>query len=83
MSKTKILTANGSVLNETEIEYRKLLIKDSHSIYCPITHKPLSVLTGEIIFVRGADYFVSDEGLERLKKIFGEEAIKARIITYD
>ena len=83
MSKTKILTANGTVLSESELEYRKCLIQDSHSIYCPITHKPLSILKGEILLVNANDYFISDEGLERLKTIFGEKAITGRIITYD
>ena len=83
MSKTKILTANGTVLNETELEYRKLIIKESHSIYCPISHKPLSVLKGELIFCNGTDYFISDEGLETLKSIFGEKFVIERIITYD
>lgn len=80
---TKILTANGTVLTEDEIEYRKMLIKDSKSIYCPITHKVLVVVQGEVLFVNGSDYFISDEGMKILKKIFGDEFIKERIITYD
>lgn len=83
MSKVKILTANGTVLTEDEIEYRKMLIKDSNSIYCPITHKVLVVVQGEVLFVNGSDYFISDEGMTTLKKIFGDEFIKDRIITYD
>lgn len=80
---TKILSKNGTVITETELEYRKLIITDSRSVYCPISHKPLNPLQGEILYCNGADYFVSDEGIETLKKVFGEKEIAERIITYD
>lgn len=83
MNKTKIITANGTVLNENEIEYRRMLIKDSGSIYCPITHKVLIPIQGESLFINGTDYFISDDGIKILKKIFGDEFIKDRVITYD
>lgn len=80
---TKLLSNNGTLLTETEVEYRKLLIADSKSVYCPVTHKPISAMSGEIIFCNGKDYFISDDGIERLKGIFGDKAIADRIITYD
>lgn len=83
MNKVKIITANGTVLNENEIEYRRMIIKDNGSIYCPITHKVLIPVQGEMLFVNGSDYFISEDGIKILQKIFGVEFIKDRIITYD
>lgn len=81
--KARITSKNGTVLTEDELEYRKVLIADSRSVFCPVTHKLLLAMEGEIIFCNGSDYFVSDEGIERLKSIFGEQEIMERIITYD
>lgn len=80
---TMIVTAHGTKLTESEIQYRALLIKDSHSVYCPISHKVLAVTRGEIIYINGQDYFISDDGVSILIKIFGDKFIKDRIITYD
>lgn len=79
----QIVSKNGTVLTETEIHYRAKLISDSMSMYCPITHEVLVVTQGEIIYVNGQDYFVSDNGIDKLQSIFGVDIIKDRIITYD
>ncbi len=78
-----IITSNGTALTETEIEFRKKLILDSHSVYCPISHEVLSVMKGEILFVQGQDHFISDTGITKLKGIFGNKFIEDRIVTYD
>lgn len=80
---TIIVTRYGTTLTENEIEYRKALIQDSKSVYCPMTHKPLVSTDGEILYVNGKDHFISNDGLDMIKKIFGEEFVKERIITYD
>lgn len=71
----------GTKLTDSEIEYRKQLIKDF--IVCPIAHEILSINEGEILYCNGDDYFVSYNGLEKLKNVFGIEYINERIITYD
>lgn len=81
---TKIITANGTVLNEFEIDYRKKLISDSKSLWCPIMKTELiSVMKGEILYISGVDYFISDNGIAKLKGIYGDKFINERIITYD
>ncbi len=76
---TKIVTSSGTVLNEFELGYRAKLIEDSKSLWCPIMKTELlSVMKGEVLYVGGSDFFISDSGIAKLREIFGE-----RIITYD
>lgn len=79
MNKSKF----GTILTDSELDYRKKLVSESGHVFCPVSHDMLSVYDGEIIYVNGGDYFISTTGIEKLKDIFGDEFIKERIITYD
>lgn len=74
-------TRCGTYLTDDELLYRKELVIDA--VVCPITSELLSIEKGEILFVNGTDYFISENGIDKLMNIFGEEYIKERIITYE
>jgi len=68
---------------EEEIEYRKTLIKESHSYFCPVMlDVVLDPNEGEIIYNEGRDHFISTEGINKLKELYGDEYIQEKIITY-
>lgn len=71
----------GTLLTEGELHYRKRLV--SEWVVCPIAQEYLSVWEGEILYINGEDYFISNKGLTTLKKIFGDKFIVERIISYD
>ena len=71
----------GTYLTPDEIKYRQTLVTDW--VCCPITNELLSVMKGEILYSGGTDYFISDNGIDKLIGIFGEKFISERIITYD
>lgn len=71
----------GTYLTPGEIEYRKQLI--AIQICCPVTNEILSVLNGEVMFVKGNDILISNNGMKKLIEIFGEKFITERIIYYD
>lgn len=78
-----IVTQFGTKLTEAELTYRKELISESKSVCCPVTRNILTIVDGEIIYVKGKDRYVSTQGIYKLMSIFGEEFIRERIITYD
>ena len=71
----------GTYLTEPELNYRKTLVTEW--VCCPITNEILNCYEGEIMFISGTDYFISNNGLDKLIGIFGEKFINERIITYD
>lgn len=72
---------HGTYLTNEELNYRKTLVTEF--VCCPITNEILSILEGEIMFISGTDYFISNTGIDKLIEIFGEKFIKERMITYD
>lgn len=76
-----IKTRYGTYLTTQEIEHRKKLVTEW--VCCPITNEYLSVISGEMMYVGGTDYFISNNGIDKLIGIFGEKFITERIITYD
>ncbi len=76
-----IKTKYGTYLTQEEIKYRKQLVEEW--IACPITNERLTALEGEIIYHNGVDYFVSNNGIDKLVGLFGELFVSSRMITYD
>lgn len=61
-------------------EFKQYVIEDNAQVYCPVTLEPIDYREGEVILCKDFHYFVSDEGIKILKKMFGNNFIQQRII---
>jgi hypothetical protein len=48
---------------------------------CPITMHECEPSDGDILYLNGIDYFVSNVGLKLLRERFGNEFIDSRVVT--
>jgi len=78
-----LITKYGTMLTESELEYRKQLIGESGNVCCPVSHEILSTYEGEILFIKGKDKFISTKGIKILEDVFGVEYIEGKVISYD
>lgn len=78
-----IVSRYGTKITRDEMLYRLKLLEEQQ--VCFVTGEFCNVFEGEILFISelNQDLFVSNEGLDKLVKLFGDEFIKQRIITYD
>lgn len=62
-------------------DYKKQLIEEQGGM-CPITLHDADFEDGEVLYVKGMDYYVSGIGMKVLKDRFGTKFIDDRIVTY-
>lgn len=75
-----VVTNNGNRKKGIDMtDYKKELIEMQNGL-CPITMQECEPADGDVIYIKGIDYFVSRLGLKFLRDRFGDKFIDERII---
>lgn len=61
-------------------EYKQQLIEAQNGL-CAVTMNEIDVVDGEVLFLKGIDYFISKQGLLFLRQTFGEKFIDTRLVN--